>query len=133
MKLEHLALNVEDPVRAAKWYCDNLGFSILKEMDVSPFHHFIADPSKSVMLEIFLLPDKKLQDYRSLDPAIMHLGFLVEDIEEEYQKLQLAGAEVVNKILTSKNGDMVAMLRDPWGVPIQLIKRKQQLIKNISV
>lgn len=128
MRIEHLALMMEDPVSAAKWYSDNLDFTILKQMDVSPFAHFIADNSKRVMLEIFRLPDKEVPDYKLVDPAIMHLGFLVDDINEKFQKLVSSGATIVDEIIVTKNGDMVAMLRDPWGLPIQLIKRKKSMV-----
>lgn len=128
MKIEHLALIMEDPVKAAKWYCDNLGFSIIKSMDQSPFAHFIADSSKNMLLEIFLLPEKEVPDYRKVDPAIMHLGFSVDNIEEKYQQLVSNGAIVVDEISVSQKGDKIAMLRDPWGIPIQLIKRKEQFI-----
>lgn len=127
MKLEHLALIMEDPIAAAKWYSDNLGFTIIKEMDQSPFAHFIVDYSKKMLLEIFLLPDKEIPDYRKVDPAIMHLGFSVDNIEEKFQDLVSNGAIVVNEISTSGTGDKIAMLRDPWGIPIQLIKRSAPL------
>lgn len=130
MKIEHLALNVEDPVAMAKWYCENLGFTILKGMNISPFAHFIADASKNMLLEIFLLPDKKVPDYRSLNPAIMHLGFSVEDIATLYEKLVSNDATIVDEISVAKSGDKIAMLRDPWGLPIQLIKRAKPIIEK---
>lgn len=129
MKIEHLALNVEDPVKMAKWYSQNLGFTILKEMKVSPFAHFIADESKHILLEIFRLPDKEPADYRSSNPDMMHLAFSTENIEVQYQKLILAGAvEVSGGVSVLKNGDKIAMLRDPWGLPIQLVSRNEVMI-----
>ncbi len=128
MKLEHLALNLKDPVSAAKWYCENLGFSIIKEMDSSPFHHFIVDSTGSVMLEIFRLPDKKVPNYKATDPAIMHLGFTVPNINKAFEKLQNSGAEVVDEISVIATGDKVAMFRDPWGFPIQIIQRKKKMV-----
>ena len=119
---------MKDPVAAAKWYSDNLRFTVIKQMNISPFAHFIADHPKKILLEIFRLPDKIVPDYRSLDPVIMHLGFSVLDIETTYQKLVSAGAEVVSEISVSENGDKMAMLRDPWGLPIQLIKRGMSLV-----
>lgn len=128
MKLEHLALNIKDPVEASKWYCENLDFKIYKEMGSSPFHHFIADPSGCVLLEIFNLPGKKLPNYKLFDPAIFHLGFTVSNIEKEFKKLTEAGAETIDEIKVLENGDKVAMFRDPWGLPIQLIKRKKKMV-----
>lgn len=128
MKIEHLALQMKDPVKAAKWYVDNLGFTIVKQMESSPFCHFIIDQAKEMLLEIFRLPDKEVPDYKALDPSIMHLGFSVENIEAVYEELISSGATLVSEISISKTGDKIAMLRDPWGLPIQLIKRKQPLV-----
>jgi uncharacterized glyoxalase superfamily protein PhnB len=128
MRLEHLALMMEDPIAAVKWYVENLGFTILKEMDSSPYHHFIIDSSKCMIIEIFLIPDKKIINYKAVDPAIMHLGFNVQNIKETYKRMIGKGATIVNELSNNENGDSVAMLRDPWGVPIQLIKRKKSLL-----
>jgi hypothetical protein len=29
---------------------------------------------------------------------------------------------------TMPSGDVFAMLRDPWGIPLQLVRRKQPMI-----
>lgn len=129
MKIEHLALNVKDPIGLVKWYCDNLGFSIVKGMDVPPFAHFIVDSSKHMLLEIFYLDDKEVTDFSSVDSASLHLGFSVEDIEVEYKELISAGAVVISEISLTESGDKIAMLRDPWGMPLQLLKRKTVMIE----
>lgn len=128
MKIEHLALNTEDPVALVKWYCKNMDFTTIKGMNTSPFAHFIIDSSQTMLLEIFRLPDKEVPDYRSVDSVIMHLGFSVGDIEVEYQKLLSAGAIEVEKVTILKNGDQVAMLRDPWGLSIQLVNRQKVMV-----
>ncbi len=129
MKFEHLALNVKDPLNLVKWYCENLGFSVVKGMDAPPFAHFIVDSSKHILLEIFYLDDKEVIDFSGVDPASVHLGFSVEDIEEEYKKLISAGAMAVSEITLTNSGDKIVMLRDPWGTPVQLLKRKGAMIK----
>lgn len=127
MNIEHIALNIKNPQQMAAWYRDNLGFKILQSMDISPFAHFILDASGHIMLEIFKLPNKKIPNYKSLDPAIFHIGFSVDNIEKTLNHLTKRGATVVEKLITNSAGNKVAMLKDPWGLSIQLIKRVKKL------
>jgi hypothetical protein len=39
-----------------------------------------------------------------------------------------AGATVVDEVGRLGNGDVLAMLRDPWGIPVQLVQRALQLL-----
>jgi catechol 2,3-dioxygenase-like lactoylglutathione lyase family enzyme len=125
MRIEHIALIVKDPIKMATWYCQNLGFIIVKEMDKTPFSHFIADSTKTVFLEIYNPGNIKIPKYKKLNPVVFHLAFLVKNVKKEKDTLILAGASLVNETATLATGDIVAMLRDPWGVPFQLVKRKQ--------
>ena len=36
VKIEHLAWNVEDPISVARWYVENLGFTIKRQIDAPP-------------------------------------------------------------------------------------------------
>ncbi|MFM8478773.1 MAG: VOC family protein, partial [Planctomycetaceae bacterium] len=53
MKIEHLALNVPDPLNLARWYVEHLGFTVKRRGIEPPYVHFIADDSGTVMLEIY--------------------------------------------------------------------------------
>lgn len=127
MKIEHIALNVSNPVKMANWYSKYLGFKILTQSHSSPFAHFIADPTGNILLEIFRLPDAKLPNYKKLDPNTFHIGFATENIQKDFKKLIKAGSRVVSEITINSSGNSVAMLKDPWGLPIQLIKRVKKL------
>jgi hypothetical protein len=35
---------------------------------------------------------------------------------------------VVEDLITSPAGDQFVMLRDPWGIPLQLVKRAQPML-----
>jgi len=52
MKLEHFALNVEDPVAMAEWYCTHLGLRVERQMEDSPFTTFLSDDSDKILIEI---------------------------------------------------------------------------------
>lgn len=123
MKIEHVALIVKDPVGMAKWYCQNLGFTIIKEMNISPFAHFIVDESNNILLEIYNPGNIKIPNYKKQDPIIFHIAFLVKNVEKEQKRLISAGASLVSATTTLSTKDVVAMLKDPWGLSFQLVKR----------
>ena len=81
MKIEHIAFNVEDAVSSAKWYAENLGMTIMRSADETPFIHFLADDSGKSMLEFYSNPAAIVPDYRSMNPLISHIAFVVDDIE----------------------------------------------------
>lgn len=50
MKLEHVALNVSDPVAVAAWYTRHLGLTAVK-VDGGPYYtHFLADDGGTVLI-----------------------------------------------------------------------------------
>lgn len=123
MKIEHFAYMVDEPATVSQWYVEHLGFTIKRAMTESPFTHFLADDSGSVMIEIYNNPVASVPDYSTMDPLNLHLAFVSEDLEADHKRLVDAGASPVGEITRLENGDELAMLRDPWGFAIQLAKR----------
>lgn len=127
MKLEHAAINVEDVKAAAKWWCDNLGMKVVRAGDQPPYMTFISDGAGS-MIELYSNKDVQLPEYASMHPTNLHFAFYVEDsIEEKRDALVAAGATLVGDITTTPAGDKLLFLRDPWNVPLQLVKRQQPM------
>ena len=129
MKIEHFALQVPDPVAMADWYVKHLGFTIARSGGEPSHARFMADTSGSVMLEIYLNPAAIIPDYKSTNPLLMHVAYLSENLTDDRDRLVQAGAALVDDVLTTSAGDSIAMLRDPWGVPIQLVKRAKPMLK----
>lgn len=127
MKIEHIALNVEEPVLMARWYVEHLGLTVKRRMVDSPFAHFLAGDDDRVMLEIYGNKNATVPDYRNADPAIFHIAFWSDNVETDCRRLQSAGAQVVADA-HQINDDTFAMLRDPWGIPLQLVKRGTKMI-----
>ena len=127
MKLEHVALNVEDPLAVAQWYVANLGLRMVRQMDEPPYTHFLADSSGRVMLEIYCNPPDQVPDYAVMDPLILHLAFVSEDPGADKDRLVAAGATLVDDIRL-EDGSHLVMLRDPWGLALQLCKRGVPMI-----
>lgn len=127
MKIEHIAFNVAHPVEMAHWYVEHLGMTIVSHMDQSPFTHFIADDSGNVMIEIYNNPPDMVPDYNAMPPLVCHLAFASDMVENDIHRLTQNGATLVDVTLFP-DGTHLAMLRDPWGLPIQLCKRAQPML-----
>ena len=127
MKIEHIAWQVADPVAAADWYVEHLGMQIVREGGAPAHVRFLADETGRVLLEIYNNPAVNVPAYAAMDPLHLHLAFVVENIAAERDRLAEAGATVVDVFSRTDAGDEMAMLRDPWGLAVQLMKRAQPM------
>ena len=128
MKIEHTAYQVADPVSVARWYVQHLGLRVKRSLPEPPFMHFLADDGDAVMLEFYNNPAVEVPDYRDLHPFVFHLAFTTDDVAATRHRLLAAGATPEGEVSTTAAGDQMAMLRDPWGLPLQLVKRKEPMI-----
>jgi glyoxylase I family protein len=128
MKIEHFAYAVEEPAKSAQWYGDHLGFSVKRGADAPVPVRFLADVTGQVMLEIYNNPHVKAPDYKSMDPLLMHIAFCCDDVPATAERLVAAGATLVTGPEVLDNGDCLAMLRDPWGLALQLAKRSDPMV-----
>jgi len=88
----------------------------------------MADSTGSVMVEIYNNRSVQTPQYSSLHPLLQHLAFCSDDPAADRDRLAAAGAMVVEDLATSPVGDLLVMLRDPWGFPIQLVKRANPML-----
>lgn len=122
MKLEHIAFDVAEPDKMIEWWCHNLGFRRSK-----PGSAFILDDSGVMGLEIYRNSETpSAPDYKSMNPMTMHVAFVSEDVKRDADRLVAAGATLEQLNLDSPAFHM-AILRDPWGVPIQFCKRASSI------
>jgi glyoxylase I family protein len=127
MNIEHVALNVADPVALADWYTRHLGMRVVRSLSEPPFTRFLADESGRVVIEVYH-QKAPVPDYASMDPMVLHLAFTTPDIRSTRDRLLQAGATRAAEITSTPSGDEMTFLRDPWGVVIQLVKRARPLI-----
>lgn len=128
MKIEHIAFNVPDAVKAAQWYVEHLGMRIVRSSNESPYIHFIADSTGQTVLELYSNPAVPTPDYATMHPFSLHIAFVVDDIETTKVRLAAAGATLDGETTTTPAGDQLAFVRDPWGVTLQLAKRVKALL-----
>jgi glyoxylase I family protein len=122
MKIEHFAINVEDPRAMARWYEVNLGMTVVRQSQDKPAMTFLADDSGRVMIEIYNNPAGLVPDYKSMDPLILHIAFVSLDPAYDRDRLLRAGASLVSDDHLD-DGSQLVMMRDPWGLAIQFCKR----------
>jgi len=122
MKFEHFALNVPDARASAAWYVQHLGMTVARRMEATPYTHFLADETGRVILEVYTNTAAALPDHASAHPLSFHVAFVASDAQAEKKRLLAAGATFF-KEETLADGTLLVMLRDPWGVALQLCQR----------
>jgi catechol 2,3-dioxygenase-like lactoylglutathione lyase family enzyme len=126
MRLEHAALQVPDPVAMADWYVKNLGCAVVRSGGPPGYGHFLS--AGPVLLEIYTSASSPMPDYPSMHPSQLHLAFVSDNLKSDRDRLVAAGAKIVDDYFTNNAGDELLMLRDPWGVALQLVKRAQPML-----
>jgi uncharacterized glyoxalase superfamily protein PhnB len=84
------------------------------------------------MFEIYNNPASKMPDYAAVDPLAFHLAFVSDDLRRDRDRLVKAGATVAVEVgaVPLPGGDAMEILRDPWGVPLQLVHRAQPMLRH---
>jgi len=123
MKIEHFAFQSPEPVAMAAWYVQHLGMRIVKAGGAPTHTHFLETADGAVQIEFYRNESAPIPDYPSQDPLVMHLAFVSEDPEADAGRLIEAGATPVSGPTTTDSGDRLMMVRDPWGVALQMCRR----------
>lgn len=127
LNVEHVACNVAEPVAMATWYVEHLGMRIVRRLAAAPHIHFLADASGRTVIEIYSNAADSVPDYRSMHPLRFHLAFAADDPDAARTALVAAGATFVEE-QSQPDGSRLLMLRDPWGLALQLCKRTTPLL-----
>lgn len=127
LPFEHVAVNVSDPVAVAAWYVEHLGMEVVRRGDPPVLMHFLADAARRAMIEIYCNSAAPVDAYQHLHPSQLHLAFTSTDPDADAARLIAAGATLVEH-LHNPDGSHLTMLRDPWGLAIQLAKRAKPML-----
>lgn len=127
-KVEHVAMDVADPVATANWWCENLGFEITMQKTDATHTTFIVDRTGQYAMELYRAKDaEKAPDYSKMSPLQLHVAFLSDDVDADIAKMLKAGATLV--VHEKAPGFDGAMMRDPSGIPLQFVKRGKPVLK----
>ncbi len=122
MKLEHVAFDVPEPEKLITWWCEHLGFR-----RSAPGSAFIIDDSGTMGLEFYNSGETPAKpDYAQAHAMSMHIALLSDDVRADAERLAAAGGTIETLKLDTPDFHM-AIVRDPWGLPIQLCKREKTI------
>jgi glyoxylase I family protein len=126
MRLEHCAVQVLDSAAMADWYVKHLGCMIAREGGAPAHVRFLA--AGPVLIEFYQGSVALALDFPALHPAQFHLAFVSENVKADRDRLLAAGARLADDFIITPAGDELVMLRDPWGVALQLAKRAKPMV-----
>jgi len=126
MRFEHFGINVPDPKAMAQWYVEHCGMRVLRRVEGGTEAHWVADATGRCTGEIYRNDLAPVPDYAAMDPLVFHFAFATDDAAARRDALIAVGAELISDD-TMPDGSRLVMLRDPWGVPLQLCQRAEAL------
>ena len=130
LNLEHVACNVADPVAMAAWYVAHLGMRVVRHVPAPSQIHFLADAAGRALIEIYRNAADPIPDYAAMHPIRFHIAFATHDPDASRAALVAAGATFVEES-TTPDGSRLLMLRDPWGIALQLCKRTTPILGDV--
>lgn len=128
IRFEHVAFNVPDARAAARWYCEHLGFVMMRQQGEPPYMSFVADSGRNMMFEFYTRDDAALFDPSGMHDVTTHVAMHTDDIEADRARLIAAGATASGEITLTPAGDKLCFLRDPHGVILQLCQRNVRML-----
>ena len=132
MRIEHIAFQVPEPRAFAAWYVTHLGMRIVRSTGAPTHTHFLGTAAGAVLIEVYHNPAAGVPDYPQQDPLVLHLAFVSDDPRADMDRLVAAGATRQSGPDVTPGGDTLVMLRDPWGVPVQLCRRAKPMLPGRS-
>jgi catechol 2,3-dioxygenase-like lactoylglutathione lyase family enzyme len=127
LTLEHVACNVAEPAAMAAWYVEHLGMRVVRRSSDPSQIHFLADSAGRAVIEIYCNTADAIPDYAAMHPLRFHIAFAAPDPDGARDALVAAGATLVDE-RTAADGSRLLMLRDPWGMALQLCNRPTPLV-----
>ena len=89
---------------------------------------FVADGAGRVVVELYHHAKVPVPDYPAMEPLVFHIAFVTDDVRGTLRRLLDAGATAAGEVTVTPTGDEMVFLRDPGGVPLQLVKRSAPLL-----
>jgi beta-lactamase superfamily II metal-dependent hydrolase/catechol 2,3-dioxygenase-like lactoylglutathione lyase family enzyme len=128
VRFEHIALNVHDVEAVVNWYCENLGMKVVRKGPPPVNMRFLADGDDNIVFEFYHNIEAPIPDCNMIHPRSYHVAFVVDDVGAICDKLLKAGATIAVDMETTAAGDQIIILRDPWAMPIQFVKRTKPML-----
>lgn len=124
-KLLHTRMRVNDLDRTVKFYQDALGLT-LERRHISPRGAqlaFLRTPNSDEEIEICQMPPG--EPSVQVQPDLMHLAFLVDDLEKFAAELRKKGYALSDGPTKTGAGSIIAFIDAPEGYEVELIQRSK--------
>jgi hypothetical protein len=82
-----------------------------------------------MMIELYNNPPGEVPAYGSMNPLILHIAFISDDPATDKKRLMEAGATLEGDQVL-QDGSRLVMLRDPWGLSLQLCRRAKPMLRS---
>ena len=136
-RMEHVALSVVDLDRSVKFYCELLGFSLLRTLECGPesllgrvvampgcrarIAHLMLDGSMLELFEYLEPTGRKAEETRTqADHGWIHLGLRSSDTREDYRRLCQAGVTFLFEPVEFRPGVWIVYFKGPDGEVLEL-------------
>jgi predicted enzyme related to lactoylglutathione lyase len=128
MKIEHIGILVSAPVTIGNWYNKHFNFEIIRQLGTDEDGvTFLKDNETNTVLEFAKLKEVLVFDLNELNPLQIHIAIECDDPIKLSQKLSKYGAKIIGESTRAEGKNERILIKDPWGVTIQLINRKNKL------
>ena len=139
VEFSHSGVCCGDLERAIRFYCDALGFSVTKQLDIGPSFEALTElPGYRAKVVFLQLGDRMLEliaaefpevtgtcERRAMNQrGITHLCFNVSDLREVCRSIEKAGGSVHRQTLTELPVSDIVFCTDPDGTRIELVQAK---------
>jgi glyoxylase I family protein len=121
--IEHIGFVIRNPGPAADWYHAHLGFAVLRKAEDNSVA-FIREPGTGLIFELIGSKDIRPVDADLSHPLQAHIAVKSDDLDADRQRLTDAGATFVMDCKTDDPDARVCILKDPFGLYLQLARRK---------
>ena len=121
--IEHIGITTSDPVAAAAWYRDVLGFEVLHLSEGTRTTNAFLRAANGTVLELWEQTGLSAVSDRLTDPLELHLALKSDHPADDAAYLMAHGATPFADPPVTPGGDKTIALRDPWGNCIQLARR----------
>jgi len=135
--IEHVGLSVADLERSLAFYCDLMGFELLRVLDCGPdsdLGRVVAMPACSAQVAHLLMDGRMLElfeyadppgrvmgaDRRQADHGWVHMGLTSTDTRADTARLQAAGVEFLSEPVEFRPGVWIVYFKGPDGEVIEL-------------
>jgi predicted enzyme related to lactoylglutathione lyase len=130
-KLRHIAMQVPDLEKAAKFYEQAFDLERVHEAE-SPIGDAVMLTDGVMNLTLLCFPEGKGGQINGPDWAgLHHMGFVVEDLDESQKKIEDAGGTYFMKLPAYPGVDVETKFKDPNGVVFDVADHPWTITKKV--